>query len=178
MAITIRQEQPSDYAAVEQLIREAFEQMPESDHEEHNLVARLRKSSSFVPQLALVAEDEENNKIVGYILLTEVEIISETRRVLSLAVAPLAVLPAYQNQGVGSILVQEAHARAKRLGYGSTVLLGAPKYYTRFGYRRASTFGIEIPFEAPEECVMAKELMAKSLRGVEGMVRYPSAFLE
>ena len=81
--------------------------MQESDHREQFLVERLHKSNTFVPQLSLVAETEDK-EIVGYILLTEVEIASEDRVAISLGVAPLAVLPEFQRQGIGGLLLQEA----------------------------------------------------------------------
>ena len=56
MEIRIRQEQKSDYRAVYALIELAFRNMEESDHSEHHLVERLRKSDAFIPSLSLVAE--------------------------------------------------------------------------------------------------------------------------
>lgn len=74
------------------------------------------------------------------------------------------------------MLIREAHRRAANLGYGLSLLVGHKDYYPRFGYKRASSFGIEFPLEAPDECCMVAELQEDSLKDVHGMVRYPAAF--
>lgn len=66
----------------------------------------------------------DQGEIVGYILLTRVEIVSESEIPISLAIAPLAVLPEYQNRGIGRMFLEEAHKRAAEPGYGTAVLLG------------------------------------------------------
>ena len=75
------------------------------------------------------------------------------------------------------MLVREAHARASKAGYTGSVLLGHKDYYPRFGYRRASAYGISFPFDAPDECCMAAELTVGGLDGIHGVVKYPDAFL-
>lgn len=90
------------------LIMAAFADVEESDHQEHFLVERLHQSNTFIPELSLVAETD-NQKIVGYILLTEVEIVSKNIIVSSLGVAPLSVLPEFQKLGIGGRLLKEAH---------------------------------------------------------------------
>lgn len=177
MNIRIREEQRSDAAAIYRLVEEAFAPMAESDHREQLLVERLHQSDSFLPQLSLVAETEEQ-EIAGYILLTKVMIVSEAGEKASLAVAPLAVLPQYQNRGIGGKLIREAHKKAAALGFGTAVLLGHKDYYPRFGYRRASDYGIRFPFEVPPECCMVAELIPDALEGISGTVHYPAAFFE
>ena len=135
----------------------------------------LGRSPVGVIPLSLVSETEEK-QIVGYILLTEVKIDNGTRSVISLSVAPLAVLPEFQRKGIGGMLIREAHRRAALLGYGTAVILGHKEYYPRFGYRKATDFGIEFPFEVPHEYCMVAELIPGATEGVEGMVCYPAAF--
>ena len=173
--ITIRQELPQDRATVYNLIREAFAAVEESDHSEQDLVERLRHSSSFIPELSLVAETGQG-ELVGHILLTRIRIINDAQTFSSLAVAPLSVLPSWQRQGIGSALIREAHRIAAALGYGSAVLLGHPGYYPRFGYLPAHRFDIRFPFEAPADCCMAVELLPGGLKGVQGKVEYDAAF--
>ena len=74
--------------------------------------------------------------------------------------------------------MRELHARAARLDYKSAVVLGHEGFYPRFGYRKASDFGIALPFEVPSECCMAVELVTGGLRGIRGVVCYPEAFME
>ena len=174
--IIIRQETKSDFSQVNDVIMAAFKDMEESDHTEHLLVTRLRQSEAYVPDLSLVAEDS-NGKIVGHIMLSEVKVISGDGSRTLLSVAPLSVLPGYQRQGIGGMLVREAHARASKAGYTGSVLLGHKDYYPRFGYRRASAYGISFPFDAPDECCMAAELTVGGLDGIHSVVKYPDAFL-
>ncbi|WP_336664617.1 N-acetyltransferase [Elizabethkingia meningoseptica] len=176
MKFNIRTENHEDFEAVSALIQNAFEHEEHSDHTEHLLVDRLRKSSSFVPDLALVAEAE--GKIAGYILLTEIKIKNDSAEILSLALAPVAVLQEYQGKGIGSALIKSAHQKAKELGYNSVVLLGHADYYPKFGYETAHLFGIELPFDVPKENCMVIELVKGSLQGVSGMVEYPEAFYQ
>lgn len=177
MTIKIRQEQDGDYPIIYNLIESAFADVQESDHQEQFLVERLHKSDTFIPQLSLVAKTDEN-KIVGYILLTKVEIVSENSVITSLGVAPLAVLPEFQKQGIGGMLLKEAHRRAALLGYGTAVLLGHKDYYPRFGYRKAIDFGIEFPFDVPHEFCMIIELNPHAIDSLRGTVRYPDIFFE
>src|SRR5690606_30916562 len=174
MDIKVRQENQTDYDAVFELIEKAFKKLPSSDHREQFLVQRLRNSTAFVPELSMVAEIE--NKIVGHILLTKLKIKNGQNEFGSLALAPVSVLPEYQGKGIGGILIQEAHKKAKELGHQSIVLLGHEKYYPKFGYKQADNFGIELPFDVPKENCMAIELTENGLDGVRGTVEYPKEF--
>lgn len=80
--LTIRQEKPEDYRQVEQVVEQAFARAEHTDHDEHNLVARLRGSEAFIPELSLVAE--QDGRIVGHILFTKLKVGQTTQ----LALAP------------------------------------------------------------------------------------------
>jgi len=175
MNYTIRPERESDLPSILNLVKEAFESVEESDHQEQYLVERLHKSATFIPELSLVAENGDG-EIVGYILLTEVKIVSEDTATTSLAVAPLAVRPDCQGKGLGGALLNEIHKRAAKSGYGTAVLLGHKDYYPRFGYKKAMEHGIEFPFDAPQECCMVIELIPDALNGTKGTVNYPDCF--
>ncbi|MGW6385149.1 GNAT family N-acetyltransferase, partial [Peribacillus butanolivorans] len=146
-----------------------------SDKKEHELVYRIRKSDAFIPYLSLVAVNKE---IVGHILLSKIKINNDNQFAESLALAPVSVLPAYQNKGIGRLLTLEALKKAKELEYNSVVVLGHPEYYPKFGFEKASLWGIKAPFEVPEEAFMALELQANALYNISGVVEYPSAFFE
>ena len=176
MELTIRKEESKDFETVFNLIEKAFESEQMSDHKEHFLVQRLRKSDAFIPELSLIAENE--NKIVGHILLTKLKIKNGQKEFDSLALAPVSVLPEYQGNGIGGMLIKEAHKKAKELGYQSVILLGHEKYYPKFGYKQADKFGIELPFEVPKENCMAIELIENGLKEINGIVEYPKEFSE
>ncbi|AZA80205.1 N-acetyltransferase [Chryseobacterium sp. G0186] len=171
----IRQEEEKDYEKVFQLIEEAFKDMEQSDHQEHFLVEKLRKSDAFIPELSLVAEDE-NGDITGHILFTKLTIENGSESFASLALAPVSVKPEFQNQGIGGELIRHGHLLAKELGYTSVILLGHEDYYPRFGYEKTSNFGISFPFEIPEENGMAIELIKDGLKNKQGIVKYPKEF--
>ena len=175
--IYIRQETPSDFDQTQEVIRQVFLNVKESDQTEHLLVDKLRKLPQFVPELSLVAETA-NGEIIGHVLLTPVKLVSKEHSNVLLALAPLAVLPSWQRMGVGSALVKVAHRRATRLGYKGIVILGSPEYYVRFGYKKADEFGISMPFPGYEDYCLAIELNPNSLRGIEGEIVYPKAFFE
>ena len=176
MEINIREENQTDHDAVFELVERAFEKITFSDHREQFLVQRLRNSSAFVPELSIVAEIE--NKMVGHILVTKVKIKNEQDEFGSLALAPVSVLPEYQGKGIGGMLIQEAHKKARALGHKSIVLLGHENYYPKFGYKQAADFGIKLPFDVPKENCMAIELTEGGLNGVSGTVEYPKEFNE
>ncbi|WP_417899912.1 N-acetyltransferase [Bacillus haimaensis] len=175
MNMMVRQEIPSDYPSTERVIQKAFANVKISDKTEHEMVQRLRKSEAFVPELSLVADDEE---IVGHILLTKLKIKKEDDSTESLALAPVSVLPEYQNKGVGKRLMNEALKVAKESSFQSVIVLGHPTYYSKFGFKPASLWGIKAPFEVPDEVFMALELKENALDGVSGVVEYPRAFFE
>ena len=148
----IRQEEIKDYDKVYTLIKVAFETAEHSDGTEQDLVVRLRKGEGFIPELSLVAI--ENNEIIGHIMFTKANIGSRNE----LALAPLSVSPQHQKKGIGTALMNEGHKIAKQLKYEFSVVLGSEKYYPKVGYKPASEFGITAPFDVPSENFMALNL--------------------
>ena len=172
--LIIRQEKKVDFHKVFELIKKAFEDEKLSDHKEQFLVQKLRQSNKFIPELSIVAEVE--SEIVGYILLTPIIIKNSNREFQSLALAPVAVLPKFQNKGIGGMLIKKSHDVAKSLGFNSVILLGHQDYYPKFGYLPASQFQIKFPLEVPEENFMAIELTDNALKEISGIVVYPPEF--
>ncbi len=121
MEIQIRPETSADYPAVAVLIEAAFKTMAYSDHREHLLVEKLRQSKDFIPDFSLVAT--KAGQLVGYILLTPIGIKNDPQIYSSLALAPVAVAPEHQGQGIGGQLILAAHDRARAAGYSSIILL-------------------------------------------------------
>ena len=167
--LVIRTEQKEDYAQVYHVIIEAFKSAKHSDGNEQDLVVKLRKSQSFVPELSLVAIVE--NKIVGHILFTKAMI--NTTEVLVLA--PLSVLPEFQKQGIGQALIQEGHKIAQNLGYNYSIVLGDFSYYSKAGYVPASQYGIVPPFDVADENFMAISF-DNNPQPLNGVIKYDDAF--
>lgn len=129
MNIIIRQETEKDYNLTEKVIEKAFKNGEHSDHREQFLVAKLRKNDVFVPELSLVAEI--NEEIVGHIMLTKLFIKDSEKEYESLALAPVSVLPEYQNKGIGSKLIHQSLKISKEMRFKSVIVLGHDKYYPR-----------------------------------------------
>lgn len=170
MNIVIRKEEEKDYKQVYEVNKLAFQQENESI-----LIEKIRKGENFIPDLSLVAVI--NNRIVGHILFSKIKIVGDSI-FESIALAPMAVIPAFQKQGVGSELIKKGMAKAKELGFDSIIVLGHKDYYPKFGFERASKWNIKCPFEVPEEAFMAIELTKKALKGKAGTVKYPDEFME
>lgn len=165
--ITIRPEEREDYPAIYELVRCAF-----SRENEAWLVDMLRELPEFVPALSLVAQ--MNGRIVGYILFTPTR---TTGGGTVLALAPVAVDPPFQRQGVGSALVTRGLAECRRLGYGVVIVIGHPGYYPRFGFSPAREKGFEVLFPVPDEAFMALELRPGAFEDAGGTIVYPQAFV-
>ncbi len=170
----IRPEQAGDRAVVWEINRVAF-----GGETEPNLVDKIRESAGFIPQLSLVAA--RNGRVVGHILfsLIEIKVNDQPDKSMSaLALAPMAVHPDFQNQGIGSALVRLGLETSRELGHAVVVVIGHPGYYPRFGFTSARAKGLEVAFPVPDEAFLAIELMPGSLHGVKGTVVYPPAFEE
>lgn len=167
--VTIRPENPDDFASVYNLNKIAFKQDTEA-----KLVERIRTSSAYIPELSLVAI--KDNKVVGHILFSMVSIKTDTERVSVLSLAPMAVLPEFQKQGIGSLLVRKGLRKCKELGFKAVIVVGHPDYYPRFGFVQAQ--GLKLPFGATKEAFMILKLVPLALEGISGLVEYPPAFDE
>lgn len=167
--LKIRKEQPADYDIVYHVVKEAFADADHSDGNEQDLVSVLRKSEAFIPELSLVAL--EDDRIVGHILFTKAVV--NNRKVLALA--PLSVLPAYQNRGIGLALIRQGHKIASELGYEYSIVLGHPRYYPKAGYVPASRYGIKAPFEVEDESFMAI-CFGGNTDKLNGTIEYDKAF--
>lgn len=148
---------------------QAFERAAEG-----RLVNLLRESEHFVPGLSLVAV--EDSRVVGHILFTRLAIETQDGVFESLILAPVAVLPAFQGQGIGSGLVAEGLKACKKLGFKAVVVVGHPAYYPRFGFTSARAKGLDAPFPVPDEAFMVQELVPGALDGVKGVIRLPKEF--
>ncbi len=167
--LKIREENKKDYEEVYNVIKTAFATAEHSDGNEQELVVALRNSNNFIPELSLIAV--QDNKIVGYILFTKIKI----GKYEELALAPLGILPEYQKQGIGKRLIEEGHKKAKELGYHYSVVLGSETYYPKSGYVPAIQYGIKAPFDVPDENFMAIKLNNTN-ENISGTVEYAKEF--
>lgn len=165
--LVIRPELAGDAARVRAVNLAAFEGREEAD-----IVDRLRRAGGR--QLSLVAE--VGGELVGHIQFSEVTVGQggETR---GMGLAPMAVLPAHQNRGIGSRLVRRGLETLRADGCPFVVVLGHAAYYPRFGFVPASRHGIACVYEGvPDEAFMVLELASGGLDGVTGVARYRPEF--
>lgn len=167
MPITLRPEESRDYRIVEELTRDAFRDLYKPGCDEHLVAHNMRNIPVFVKELDIVACDDE--KVVGYIMYSKAEIINDNNEEHEvLCMWPLAVLPSYQKQGIGSLLMKETAEKAKQLGYKGVIIFGDPNYYHRFGFVDAKTYGIQTPEGQNFDAFMALELYPNSLQWISG----------
>jgi len=81
---------------------------------------------------------------------------------------PFAVLPSYQKQGIGSLLMNHSIEKARQLGYKGIIIFGNPDYYHRFGFVNAKEYNIKTSWGDDFDAFMALELYNGSLRGISG----------
>lgn len=142
MTSTIREENPSDIAAIDALIASAFHDAPHTSHTEQFIVRALREARQLT--VSLVAED--CGSIVGHVAVSPIAISDGTPGWYGLG--PISVVPARQGQGIGSELMSQALAALRNLGASGCVVLGKPAYYGRFGFRAEP--GLVLPGVPPE----------------------------
>ena len=159
----VRYETAADIAAIHDVNERAFGQPVEAD-----LVDALCEQAT--PFRSIVAEDD--GAIVGHICFTPVTIDGSSLAVAGLA--PMAVAPERQNQGIGSQLVRFGLDECRRAGFAAVVVLGHPEYYPRFGFRPAFTVGLRSEYDVPDPVFMVLELTP----GIDlrGLARYHAAF--
>jgi putative acetyltransferase len=165
--LTVRYEVPGP---VEQSAIRAVNQAAFGRPDEADLVERLRAEGAVLA--SLVAELEA--RVIGHILFTRMSIETPAGSIPAVALAPLAVLPEYQRQGIGGRLIQHGLERLRQQGERIVIVLGHPDYYPRFGFFCEKARFLESPF--PPEAFMAMELIPGALAGIRGTVRYPAAF--
>lgn len=167
MIILIRTETFQDNQSIRRVNELAFGQRNEAD-----LVDALRKNAR--PYLSLVAVIDE--EIVGHIFFSAVSVESASGDFTAMGLAPMAVLPSHQNQGIGSQLVREGLQECRHLGENIVVVLGHSNYYPRFGFVPASLKGLRSEYDVPDEVFMVTELTEGALAGRRGLVKYHPEF--
>jgi alpha-D-ribose 1-methylphosphonate 5-triphosphate synthase subunit PhnI len=165
--LIVRSEEIKDYSSIAKVNNLAFGQENEA-----KLIDKIRQSDRFINELSLVAELDR--KIIGHIMFSYIDLIGKhTTKVLALA--PVAVLPEYQNKGVGSLLVKRGLEIAEKMRLPLVIVLGEPKFYSRFGFETASDYSIQSPFEVPDKYFMVRFLNNETDK-LQGKIIYPASF--
>ncbi|WP_372370337.1 GNAT family N-acetyltransferase [Candidatus Uabimicrobium sp. HlEnr_7] len=162
--MNIRREIKTDEEEVYTINELAFETSAEA-----NLVNVLREKAH--PVISLVAE--KNGKIVGHIMFSPV---NTSQNVKIMGLAPMAVHPEHQRQGIGGALIRRGIEECQQQGVVAIVVLGHPQYYPRFGFVPSTQFDISCEYDVPPEVFMAMELQPAALENITGVVKYHEAF--
>lgn len=176
--LIIRIETPADYAAVENLTREAFWNVYRPGCTEHYVLHAFRGRPDFVPELSLVMELDK--KLIGHVMYARAEIQADDgRRIPVMTFGPISIAPEVQRQGCGTVLLRESMRRAQLLGAGALVIEGNPDFYGKSGFVAASTRGIHYaaePRDAEVPYFLLCELAPGFLAGVTGIYRDPEGY--
>ncbi len=167
MEVVIREEREGDREAVYAVEAAAFARTDEAE-----LVEKLKQAD--IALISLVAEAE--GQIVGHIVFSPVTVVEENGRSPAIALGPLAVLPEFQNQGVGSHLTRAGLAACREAGQVVVFVLGHADYYPRFGFEVTRPYHIACEFDVPDEVFMVAELYLGALADVAGIVHYHQVF--
>ena len=162
----IRAERQDDCAAIQTVNEAAFLTLDEA-----HLVNALREQAK--PIISLLAEEE--GSIVGHILFSPVTLPDHPELKL-MGLAPMAVVPQHQREGIGSMLVVAGLEACQELKTDAVVVLGHPEYYPRFGFVPSVHFGIGCEYEVPEDVFMMLEITPGCLNNASGKIKYHAAF--
>ena len=166
MTIFIRPERPGDAPAIADINDRAF-----GGSDESKLVDAIRRSGQPVISLVAVIDGTP----AGHILFSPVTIDVPDPPV-ALGLAPMAVLPERQRQGVGSKLVEAGLSECRRRGCEVVIVLGHIEFYPRFGFRPARLLGLRTEYADAGDAFMAIELKQGVLAGRTGLARYLPEF--
>jgi len=162
--VEIRREQPQDVAAIRNVHDLAFGRPVEG-----GIVDRLREVCPGCVSFVAVLE----GGIAGHVLFSPVVLESDDgRTVIGMGLAPLAVLPEHQGRGIVTELAASGLELVREMACPFVVVLGHPGYYPRFGFERASRYGIRCQWEVPDEVFMVLVESRDAIGGAKGVARY------
>ena len=164
MPLEIREERVDDVTVVREVVSRAL------GPKEADLVEALRANGAVT--LSLVATLD--GQVVGHILYSPISIGSGS--VIGAALGPMGVLPEHQHRGIGSRLIEAGTRTLEDARCPCIIVLGHAEYYPRFGFRPASTCGIECQWKVPDEVFMVLVLDEARMKGVSGLARYRDEF--
>lgn len=162
--IEIRREQERDLSQVYGVNVAAFGRDAEA-----GLVDRLRKIEGYLAYVAHL-----NERVVGHISFSPVTLDGTQCQFVGLA--PMSVLPEFQRQGIGSLLVYRGVEGCRSGGCSAIFVMGHPRYYSKFGFQVANRYGFECEYKVKAENFMVLELQARAFEGKGGLIKYDPVF--
>ena len=169
--LIIRQAIYADLEEIKSVVKSAF--YCEGDDDEFNeweFVDEVRCDKGFVKELSIVAVID--NKIVGYILLSEAHIGNNK----GVSLGPLGIEPKHKNMGIGKELVKNGLEKAKELGYEWVALTGG-NYYLQFGFEPALKHNVIFSENNPENDYLKIIFLSKNnINQINGIMKFSDSF--
>ncbi|WP_343382568.1 N-acetyltransferase [Candidatus Bathycorpusculum sp.] len=171
VVLIIRQETRLDYAEVYRLVKISFATVSNDDGAVPDYLNE-REKDVFVPELSLVAQNDDGQQIIGQIVLYKTPITTPRGERIELLLSPICVHPNYFRHGIARAMVNEALSRAKHMGFGAVFLCGDPKIYRNLGFLPSYHYGIfhKNDLTKTVDWSMVCELYPGALNGVSGTV--------
>jgi putative acetyltransferase len=161
----VRSAMPSDAAAIHAIHEAAF-----GGDAEARLVRMLEADGDVL--VSLVASIE--GATIGHVLFSWMTVTGDGEAIAAAGLAPVGVLPAYQDLGIGSTLIREGMARLPALGVALCFVLGHEGYYPRFGFSADCAALFASPYAGPH--FMACPLDSALRLPERGVADYAPAF--
>ena len=164
MMLNIRNERESDYKNVEDITRKAFYNVYVPGCMEHYLVHIMRGHEDFIPELDFVIEVD--GQTVGNIMYTKSKLTDEggTEKEI-VTFGPVSILPKYQRNGYGKMLIEHSLKRAAELGYEAVVIMGSPANYVGSGFQCCRKYNVCVEKDRYPAAMLVKELKPGALDG-------------
>jgi putative acetyltransferase len=192
-AVCLRAEQPGDAGTIRQINEAAFKGTAEAD-----LIDALRAAGGITLSAVAIFGGRQlgggtadpsrrtqmctgeviGGELVGHVLFTRVVVATQKGEAELLGLGPVAVLPAKQHQGIGTMMISGSLEHLRALHHRGVVVVGGPGYYRRFGFIQADRWGLQWETEVPKDNFMALELTPGALTGISGVVRYRPEFAQ
>ena len=174
----IRNERPSEYREVENLVRESFWNVYRPGCLEHYVLHCLRKDPAFIPELDFVMEVD--GKLIGQCIYMHATIQADDGRTIPIVtMGPIGILPEYKRQGYGKALLDYSLDKAAEMGFGAICFEGNIAFYGKSGFTYASDFGIRyhgLPEGEDASFFLCKELIPGFLDGITGVYATPAGY--
>ena len=167
----VREQRDDDYEAIRQVYAEAFRKPQNigAVPPEVGLFEALWEAGDTIPEFSFTALSDDG--VVGHVTASRAVVTADP----VVAVGPIGVLPEHQGIGIGSALMHALLAAADAADVPLILLLGAPKYYSRFGFRPATELGVIPPEPEWGDAFQARPLSAYR-ESVAGRFQYAPAF--
>lgn len=164
MNMIIRNENPNDYRAVEEMIKKTFWNLYVPGCSEHYFAHLVRKSPDFIPELDFVLE--EDGKIIGHIMYVKAKLVADDGTIKNIvSFGPFTIHPDYQRKGYGRKLLEYSLELVKKMGYDTVAIYGNPENYACYGFKNCKRYKVCLEDNSYLVALMVRTLKDDALEG-------------